>query len=341
MERPGKFILHFSLFSLILLLLIMGLVTWTDPFRNLNFPWKMDFLSDRNQAYKRFKLIEDAKEVTDLVIGSSTSEIFVPQVLKERFGVNAFASNSGGASLPLRVILIRHALSVQPNLKRIIYVSDLFEFAKAKLETQVYYQPEMRGWLDPRFLPDLKPDLSDRFNDFFSFTVIDRAIRTWKDYLLHRKGLCRSSYNEDGSTTRSMIGGKAGDSIEKRVMSSAIALTPLYSEMTQLDPIALELFTGLLNDIKTRTGVEVHLILSPFHELFYERFKDHFSKTGLYQNWITTLQSFEGPNIHVHDFSYPRYFEHGITSLDSFWQDGTHTTSEVMLKMAEKIYQNP
>jgi|GEM_PF-6907714 len=347
MRNPTKFMMHFGVATATLLLAGVAFVGWVDPFRNLGFQWSIDFISDRNQAYKRFKVIEEAKGITDLVIGSSTSEIFVPRVLMERYGVTAFASNSGGASLPLRLILLRHALATQPSIKRVIYVSDLFEFSKPKLETTVYYQDEMMKWLDPRHWASLKPEASERFNDFFSFMVLDRAFRTFKDYRASLAGKWSSAYHADGSTTQSMIGGKSGDTLENRVNASAIAMSPFYSEMNSLDPIARELFDEVIQEIKQRPGVELHLVLSPFHELFYRHFESHLLNTGVYEAWIHFLQSQERESIHVHNFSYPRYQDYGITPTDRFWQDGTHTTSEVMIKMADEIYgpskkeQNP
>lgn len=341
MRNPAKFMMHFGFATATLLLAGVAFVGWIDPFRNLGFEWRIKFISDRNQAYKRFKVIEEAKGVTDLVIGSSTSEIFVPRVLMERYGVTAFASNSGGASLPLRLILLRHALATQPSLKRVIYVSDLFEFSKPKLETSVYYQDEMIKWLDKVHWARLKPESGERFNDFFSFMVLDRAIRTLKDYRASLAGKWASAYHTDGSTTQSMIGGKNGDTVENRVKASAIAMSSFYSEMKELDPFARELFGEIIQEIEKHPGVELHVVLSPFHELFHRYFESRFVTTGVYDAWIDFLKSHERGPIHVHNFSYPRYQDYGITQTDRFWQDGTHTTSEVMIKMADEIYSQP
>ena len=73
MTKYKKFLTHFTFAFILVIIVIFGLVSAMDPFRNLNFPWRIDFVSDRNPPYKRFKLLNDAEGVTDLVIGSSTS----------------------------------------------------------------------------------------------------------------------------------------------------------------------------------------------------------------------------------------------------------------------------
>ena len=338
MTKYKKFLTHFTFAFILVIIVIFGLVSAMDPFRNLNFPWRIDFVSDRNPPYKRFKLLNDAEGVTDLVIGSSTSEVFVPQVLNDRFGVKAFASNSGGASLPLRYLMIQHALAVQPSLKRIIYVADLFEFSKPKVDNTIYYQPEMMKYLDGDIAMLSKPDWTLRFNDYFSSLVIDRSIRTAKDYLAFNKGTYGSAYHADGSTTQSMIGGRSGDVLENRVKSSALGMQSVYGEMKDLDPDSVLIFKRLEHLIAEHPNVELHLIIAPFHELFYEHYKTDFEKTRLYSKWVKMIQSAQAKNILVHDFSYPQYLKAGIDLNDRFWQDGTHFTSELMLKMAEQIY---
>ncbi len=341
MSKHQGFLLHFVLGQAVMGVLLLGFVTWMDPFRNLNMPWRIDFISDRNPGYKRFKLLGSASGVTDLVVGSSTSEVFVPQVLKEKYGVNAFASNTGGASLPLRLLMIRHALATQPGLKRIIYVADLFELSNPVLDSAAYYQPEMMKEMDDDLVAASGPEWTQRFSDFFSFLVIDRSIRTFKDFIALRRGVYVSSYHADGSTTQSMIGGRQGDLLERRVMASAAGLRAIYGEMTEPHPHAIRILGRLTELMEAHPGVELHLILAPFHELFYRQFSSHFERTKIYSKWVEIIQSCRRPNVFVHDFSYPAYLSSGVLLDDRFWQDGVHFTSELMLKMAERIYTEP
>lgn len=333
-----SFLAHFALGFFVLVSLLLGVVTWMDPFRNLGFPWKSPFIFDRNPAYKRFTLLEKAESVTDVVIGSSTSEAFVPRVLKERYGVNAFAANSGGATLPSRYLMIRHALAVQPKLKRILYTADLFEFGPPKLETGIYFQPEMMKFMEADLASVSRPEWTARFDDFFSLLVIDRSFRTLKDVLAARAGRYQSAYFPDGSTSQSMIGGRGGDTIDKRALAAAVAFDSLYGDMKQLDPRAVRIYERLIELMERHPEVTLHLVIAPFHEAFFNHFKDRFAKTGIYERWRAFLHSLARPNVIVHDFSYPEYLKKGVTPEDRYWQDGTHFTSEAMLLMAERIY---
>lgn len=338
MSRYNRFIFHFAASFLVLSLLLLGFVTWMDPFRNLNCPWAVSFISDRNIAYKKFKLLEATPGVTDLIIGSSTSEAFVPQVLSERMKVHAFTASTGGASLPLRYLLIQQALKTQPKLKRIIYVADLFEFFEPRLDTSVYYQPEMMRALDTDLYRKVRPEWSLRFNDYFSFVVIDRSFRTLKDLQAEKKGSYHSSYHSDGSTTRSMIGGREGATLATRVHASALGMRSVYGKMEGLDPTAIQIFGRILRLIESYPGVDLHLVITPFHESFFDYFKAHFDTTGVYSKWVTFLRGTTSKRVIVHDFSYPVYVQSDIGLEDRFWQDGVHFTSEAMLKMAQQIY---
>ena len=342
MNRYQKFLLHFFLSFLALIVGVVGFVTWVDPFRNLNYPWGVSFISDRNIAYKKFKLLEEASQVTDLIIGSSTSEVFVPKVLSERYGTQVFSASAGGASLPLRYLLIKQALKTQPQLKRIIYVADLFEFFDPKLENSVYFQPEMMSLAEDSFFSQFKPEWTSRFNDYFSSLVVDRSIRTFKDFRKERDGKYRSAYFKDGSTTQSMIGGRGGDVLRNRALASAVGMQTIYGKMTDLNPKSIQVLGELVELVKNQERpIELHLIVSPFHEDFYNHFKKDFEKTGVYSKWIETLkdaQSRSGGKVVVHDFSYPKYLQDGITLTDRFWQDGVHFTSETMLKMTDQIF---
>lgn len=337
MNQYERFLLNFVAVFLLLMIVILGFVTWMDPFQNLNFPWKIDFISDRNPAYKRFHLLSQAPGVTDLIIGSSTSEVFVPQVLKEKYGVQAFAGNSGGASLPSRYLMIRNAFATQPTLKRIIFVSDLFEFDRQRLETGIYFQPQMMQYFEP-WLEAAHPTWVQRIDDYFSILVVDRSFRTLKDYLAYKNGKYMSAYAADGSTTQSMIGARVGDKIENRARNSALALQTIYGEMKELDSFSIQVYQHLAALMSQHPEAELHIILAPFHEVFYHYFKDHFEKTKIYEKWKIFLKSLNRSNVKVHDFSYPAYLQYGIRQDEHFWQDGTHFTSQIMLQMAQEIY---
>lgn len=341
MSRSNRFLVHFAAAFFLICFFLLGFVTWMDPFRNLNYPWATSFVSDRNIAYKKFKLLEGKDRFSDLIVGSSTSEAFVPRVLKEKFGVAAFTASTGGASLPLRYLLIRQALETQPDLKRIIYIADLFELDKPQLETLVYYQSEMMALMktdvEKRIMSMAKPDWRLRFNDYFSSLVIDRSVRTLKDLGEVKRNTYTSAYHPDGSTTQSMVGGRSGDTLNNRALASALGMKSIYGKMEGLDTSAQFIFEQIVALVERYPNVELHLIIAPFHEVFFKAFQKHFEKTHLYADWVGFLKSFENKRVVLHDFSYPSYFKSGITLEDQFWQDGVHFTSEAMLKMTSEI----
>ena len=343
MQQYKKFIWNTAAAFLVIMGMVFGFVTWMDPFRNLGFAWTTPFISDRNIAYKRFKLLENTSQVTDLIVGSSTSEVFVPQVLKDRFGVQAFTVSTGGAGVALRYLLVKQAIDTQPQLKRIIYVADLFEFENSELNTSAYYQSEMIKKLDPDLMSTTKPGLIARLNDYFSYFVIDRSIRTLKDIIAQKKGKYVSAYHPDGSTTMSMIGAwPRSEGIAKNALRSALGMEPLYGKMQILHPESRKVFEKMVKVVEAKEGLELHLVITPFHEAFFKYYETRFEKNRVYSEWVKELRSLQSLSRrgHIHAFSYPESLRAGVGSEDRFWNDGVHFSSETMLIMANRIYSH-
>ncbi len=330
-----KYTISFFIASLSLIAALLFLVTWMNPSRITNAPWSIDFISDRNMPLKKFLLIQENKDFTDLIVGSSTSEVFVPQNLKSLYGIESYLGGIGGSKTPLRFAQIKLAVETNPNLKRILYTADLFEFVSTEIETNVYYQENIMREIPTDLRTKIKrPDWVSRVQDFISYSSVESSFKTLKDFKIFKSGKYQSQYLHDGTTSRSMVQFDHKEEILPRVMRIAKSYEGQYKNIDQLDPVIMEFYHEMIK-LTERKGVQMVFIITPWHSGFYKHFEADFKKhNDIYNKWVEFIKSLKSPHVQVVDFSYPLSLKKGIGNEKEFWHDGIHfspKTAEIML----------
>ena len=334
-----KYVISFLISFLTLALIIFTFVTWANPNRVTPMPWSIEFTADRNMAFKKFSLIKGNTAYTDLIVGSSTSEVFVPQMIEELYGVKSFLGGTGGAKTAYRLAQINYAIKNNPNLKRVIYVVDLFEFQGSGLDTHSYYQPAIMDEVPKVIRAQIpSPDITSRIQDFFSEAAISSSFKTLKDYRKFKKGQYQSQFKNDGTTEKSMVVVDHKEDIEPRVLRIARAYEPTYKNLTQLDPVVIETFKEVARTAESQ-NIEIYFIITPWHSLFYEHFKDDLKRNNIYSQWIEFIKGLSHTNIKVIDFSYPYSKEKGIGDKKEFWHDGVHFSHKSAEIILNEIYR--
>jgi len=340
MNKAYRFIISFFVGFALFTVAIFGFMTWVDPFRNLNYPWAIDFVSDRNIAYKRLLLMRENKDYTDLVVGSSTSEVFRTDIFREEFNRKAFIASNGGASAALRYLIIKDALEKNPKLERIVYIADLFELKDLFLYNEVYFQPEFQKLLDDEDYKLLEnPGITSRLNDYLTRKNIDRALRTLKDYKLSKKGQFVSEFSADGTTKNSLILVKPSEPFASRVHRTATEHDYLYKDMEDVHEPSKKMLLKTATLVKKHPNVRMDIIIAPVQPDYFKHFEGKFIGKDLYPQWTEFMRSLDGENVKVHDYSYPNYLEKGITAQEEFWRDGVHFNEAAATVMLKEIYK--
>lgn len=336
-----RYVISFVTSSIILIAIIFGFVTWMNPDRITPTPWSIDFVSDRNMSLKKFSLLKDNSSYSELIVGSSTSEVLVPEMLEKLYGVKSYLGGTGGSKTPYKYAQISYALENNPNLKRIIYVVDFFEFTNTEVDTKVYYQAEIMNQVEPELRSLISsPDWISRVQDYFSEPTIKSASKTLSDYKKLKKGTYQSQFRPDGTTARSMVEYDHQEAIEPRVTRIARAYEGIYKNLEDLDPATTEFLKKITEKAKAK-NVKIAFILAPWHSLFYKHFEADLHKKGdLYQRWIQTIQDLQSDDVQVVDFSYPKSLEKGIGDEKEFWHDGVHFSHKSAEIILNEIYKN-
>lgn len=335
-----KYVITFFSAAIVSFIAVFAFVTWINSWRITDAPWSIDFVSDRNMALKKFLLLKDNTNYTDLIVGSSTGEVFLTESIKKHHGIQVQQGTIGGAKSPFKLAEINYAIKNNPNLKHIIYIVDFFEFANSDLESNVYYQKDIMNEVDQDIRDQLKrPDWISRAQDYFSEAALKSASQTLRDYKKFKAGKHESQFNADGSTVKTMIDHSNNDDLEDLTMRLAFRHRHLYDGMTGPDPITVQIFQRIVEKAKAH-NIKVTFVLAPMRAKFYDYFENYLKdKDRLYKEWIATVKSLESDSVRVLDYSYPVYLDKGIPDNKEYWHDGIHFGFKAAEKITDEIYR--
>ncbi len=258
--------------------------------------------------------------------------------MKERHGVEVFLAGDGGAPTALRMIYILAAIKYQPQLKRIIYVADLFEFKDPTLEDRVFYQPEMMSFLDKDTVNlNVTPDFILRIHDYISQKTIRNTFKTFSDLRHLKEGTYKSAYFPDGTTSKSMLEYNYKEPLAKRAMRSTRVFTNIYGPMEGLSPQTKTMFEKMKN-IANENKVELIIVIPPWHSVFYKFYEKPLVEKGIYNAWVSYLNSLQSPYVRTVDFSYPLSLKKGILDEEVYWHGGIHFSKTSAKIIFNEIY---
>jgi hypothetical protein len=327
--------------------LVLALTTTADPLQNIRWPWSTRFVSDRNSALVKLIRLkartQQSPPLETLIVGSSTSEVFGPRLVKEVLGQEAFLAGDGGSPTLLRAAYIFAALEsqIQPEnrLRQVIYVSDLFEARgdtrpkenNQTLDTKVYYQPELMGYIPDEFKNNLKaPAFFTRWQDFFSEKSLRLSLATLRDLRLHQAGKYKSRFHMDGSTDKTMLDTNFQEKIETRVQRTIQSYQPILGAMNDLNPQFWDVLKAVAKACQKK-GVALTVILPPWHPLFMKHFREVWKKENLRETWRQGVLALSKSNDHVRVLdlsdgqkSGPIGEPAGEPADGNDWHDGVH-----------------
>lgn len=331
-----KYVISFFVSISVLATMILFFITWMNPDRIINMPWSIDLITDRNIAYKKFHILKNKTDYTDLIVGSSTSETLLPEVIEKIYNVKSQNGGTGGAKTPFRFAEINYALENNPNLKRVLYFIDMFEFVDTDLDPSQYYQSDIMSEIDPDLRSKLTaPSILSIIPLCFSEPSLKSAFQTYKDYKKFKNGNYKTGLNPDGTTSGSMVMVNRKEPIDPRVVRIAHSYDPLYKNIKTLDPLTIEFFRRTIEKAKVH-NVEVIFVINPWHTLFYKHFEADLKKhNDIYNKYVEFIKNLKSDSVKVVDFSYPLSLEKGIHDEGEYWGDGIHfslKSAEIILK---------
>jgi len=335
-----RFVILFLATTGTLLCAVFGFISWVDPLQTIQAPWSLRFVSDRNSAYVKFVRMQENAAFTELVVGSSTSEVFGPKLFRDHYGKKAFLAGDGGASAALRLLYVIHGAKVSPGLKRIIYVTDLFEFVDLKLDAQVYDQPNMRSILPPEVLELVTPPSGlDRLYELVSEKTLRLAFRTLGDYRKLKKGQYQSQYALDGSTPKTMVQINTNEPLPSRVDRMIRGYQVIFKNLNGLNPSVVRAIEHLFQ-ITKKNGIELVVVLPPWQQRVFDHFMQDVNIRTAYAEWrnFWLVKERKNQGLKVIDFSNSADLSPEVYSDNTNWHDGVHFSARMVRQILDTIY---
>ena len=306
-------------------------------------------LSDKFRPYhdnfilRKVELMEQNKFET-LILGSSTSEAFYTSEVDHYFKTKSFHGSIGGGNTFARYVLFKKALKNFPDIKRVIYIADFYEFNQDEIPNVLAFNNDMNSELEPRFWLHHQ---FDYLKYLFSHQLIESAFSVMKR---KSKGY-QSPLLPDGSTTTSMImstvqteeafNSKIAPENKQKLHEEILENNVTYSQnvlanFEELNPDVKFYYKKLIDEARAR-NVEVLFLLTPYHHDFRKLlFKDEkiVKRYGEWESFFKGLA--ESQNVKVFDFL------NSVIATDpesGVWRDGIHfntfAASTFIQKMSE------
>lgn len=284
-----------------------------------------------NFLLRKAQMMEKNKYET-LILGSSTSEAFSVQDVNHYLKTSAFHGSIGGGNSAARYVLFKKALVNFPNIKRVIYVADLYEFNQAEAPANLAFNDYLASEIEDR---SLLPGKFDYLKYLFSHQILESAITVYKR---SQKGYT-APLLADGSTTTSMIMStvqtenqfyaKIQPENKKKLHEEILENNASYSHRVlanfkALDPRVKRLYLNLVKEAQKKE-IQVIFILSPYHADFRKLLFANEEIRLRYNEWgqfFETLKNEKGVMIYSPLSSFV-----ATNSESGVWRDGIHFNS--------------
>lgn len=281
-----------------------------------------------NFLLRKAKLMEEHKYET-LILGSSTSEAFSVQHVNQIFHTSSFHGSMGGGTTIGRYVLFKKALENFPNMKRVFYIADFYEFNQSKAPSMLAYNDYLASAVEDK---KLLPGKFDYMKYLFSHQLFDAAVIVYKR---SKKGYS-APLLEDGSTTVSMILSKVQtdeqfyakvnpankSKLREEILENNFSYSrSVLANFKALDPNVKRLYITMVREAQ-RKNIEVIFLMSPYHYEFKKLLFENEDIKLRYSEWIQFFDKLKN--------------EKGVTvynPLSSFiatepesgvWRDGIH-----------------
>ena len=333
--RQSKFLLSFTISVLSFALLISALIFIVNPKQTFKSNTDSPFYHYHdNFLLRKIDLMEKNESrlsFDTLILGSSTSEVLIPADMNELFSARSFSGSIGGGQTPIRYAFFKQAQKHFPELRRIIYMVDFFEFNHFNMPGDFLYQEKLRS-LSSNILDEesvfseiarLKYHLSHQMIES-TFSVLTKRFKE-KETIIHPDGTTQQSMilsplKETKTPHRALT-----DSDKKNLMKQVNENYYTYSNQVlndfhQLNPITMNLFNQLIEEAR-QSQIEIHFILAPYQYDFRERLLKNKQLQDRYHEWSEFVLSLSQDGVLVHPFHQEGP---GLDSLSPHWRDGIH-----------------
>lgn len=325
-----------------LIILYVLFISYVNPQMTAPFSLTNEFTPYHDNFLLRKTQVMEGQNYETLILGSSTSEAFSVQDVNHSLKTSSFHGSIGGGNTASRYVLFKKAQKNFKDLKRVVYIADLYEFNQPKPVDILAFNDQLSLELAGK---DLLPWKGDYLKYLFShktfesaFTVMKRAKKDYQSPLL-----------KDGSTTTSMImstvhteenfNSKVSPDNKPKLMEEVLENYGTYSRSVlanfkELSPDVKKLFLALVQEAGEK-NIEVIFILSPYHFEFRKLLFQNEDVKNRYQDWVAFFNELgKSPNVKLYN---PLESVVATDPDSGVWRDGIHFNSQTAVYFLNAI----
>ena len=334
----GKFYARIFGVSLTVLVVILAVNTYVDPYGILGAPWAKDYDRRINRNIMKYTLMKRFEGFDSVVIGSSTSEVFRSEFVDEIFDVKTFSAGVPGSTTLARLSLLRVAQEKSPDLKYVFYIADLFELNENLKEVvEYYYFDKLTSYVDQEFQLVEAPAFKSAIQKF----IHHKRTRLSFEYLFGKE--FKKHYYDNGSA----IDSYDRDLSQEKFMIEIREVFKQWGEGSLVDyeysQRVESYFHSIVQEIKA-TDTKLFILISPYHPEFKKMLieKTDFEYEKFHKLWREFLLSLaDNEQIYVLDAT---EFEQYFDASTKHWVDGVHVTNKtakILLNEMKKQFVKP
>lgn len=308
-------------------------ISYVDPQMTAPFSLSNKYTSYHDNFLLRKAKLMEGQSYETLILGSSTSEAFSNQDANDLLKTTTFHGSIGGGNTASRYTLFKKAQKNFKNLRRVIYVADLYEFNQPRPVDILSFNDELSSELEGK---NILPWKIDYLKYLFSHKLLESAFAVVK----RERKKYQTPLLQDGSTTTSMIMSKVhteenfyakiNPENKPKLMEEILENNVTYSRSVlanfkQLDLDVKNLFLSLAKEAK-EANIEVVFVLAPYHYEFRQLLFQSEDIKARYHDWIKFFEELQK----VYGVRLYNPLESAIaTDPDSgVWRDGIHFNTQ-------------
>lgn len=327
-----KMIFALAAFIVALLGAVAGFNYFVDPMCYYRCDALDTNRANQNVYYQAAQTVAANPDAQVVIMGSSRGETTSALWVDEVTGLKTINLSKGGAGLLLKVALLRNAQEQKLPLKKVIWIADYFELAGEVTDAKVRHTPVLRNVLlkDVEGLSGVKHEL-ERLQILISHNTFEASLHQMKrkstDEIFSLKG-SGSAIDYVKCAAPEFQGKATPADLKKEIdVSYSTFSGPMRAPLNEK---FVALFKQQIHSLSEQ-GVEVLILVPPFHPDFMKRLAKEFPDTAKsHAAWLDILKGLESEKVRVQS-----YWD-GIPGDDagpSFWDDGSHATCKSMMLM--------
>lgn len=296
-----------------------------------------------NFVLKKIESLESkAGDFDTMILGSSTSEVFLPADVNEVFSGKSFSGSTGGGQTPVRYAFYKAGFEKFKQLKRVVYVVDFFEFNHLNTPGDFLYNSRMQALTK-------EIDLDTSAFGFFKYHLSHQLIESAFVVMKKTKRNQETQINDDGTTAMSMVlspiivdnlqSGYLSDSDRARLLEQVNENFYTYSQFvlnnfSKLNPRVVNIFKTM-NAHAKENNIEIYYVLAPYQYDFKNRLLKIKGVKEVYSEWANLFLDFaKESHIKLHN---PLESDISNDARSNVWRDGIHFNRESAVKMLQSF----